>query len=508
MADPDVSGGVVLGIVGTGLMGRGIAQVAAQAGIETLLYDADPLAAPAAKLAIATALSRLADKGRLTRDAAASAIGRLRPVDGLASFSACHIVIEAIAEDLEAKQDVFRRLEPVVPADCVLATNTSSLSVAAIASACARPGRVAGMHFFSPVPLMKVVEVIDGLRTEPWVGEALVRLARRLGHEPVRAADSPGFIVNHAGRAYGTEALRILSEGIAGFEVIDRILREGAGFRMGPFELMDLTGLDVSQPVMDSIYHQFYEEPRFRPSPILAQRRAAGLLGRKSGQGFYTYVEGVAQPIAVAPAGEVRPVRVWISRDVPDAHRDVSALVARLGERADESAQPPSDALCVVTPIGADATTTALSQGLDPTRTVAIDALFGLASHRTLMTTPVTAEGMREAARGLFGADGIPVSVIHDSAGFVAQRVVAHIVNVACDMAQGRIATPADIEHAVTLGLGYRQGPLAMGDALGPARVLAILEAMYDCYRDPRYRPSPWLARRARLAVSLVAPES
>jgi 3-hydroxybutyryl-CoA dehydrogenase len=238
------------------------------------------------------------------------------------------------------------------------------------------------------------------------------------------------------------------------------------------------------------------------------QRKIGGLLGRKSGKGFYVYIDGAMQTVALTPLPALRPTQVWISRAEPVAHARIAELIAKLGTGVDSGERPGSDSLCVVMPLGADATTAALAEELDAKRTVAIDAWFGLSSHRTLMTTPVTAPAMRDAAHGLFGSDGVPVSVIRDSAGFVAQRVVAHIVNVACDIAQQRIATPGDIEQAVTLGLGYPQGPLAMGDALGPATVLAILDAMHAIYRDPRYRPSPWLTRRAKLGSSLLTTDS
>ncbi len=505
---------LTLAIVGTGAMGRGIAQIAAQAGITVLLYDAQPGASSNAREGVIATLGRLADKGKITQQALADASNRLKLTLHLEQLAPAQVVVEAIVENLAAKQQLFRQLEEIVSPECILATNTSSLSVTAIAAACKRPERVGGFHFFNPVPLMKIVEVIDGLLTAPWVGETLLALGHRIGHTAVRALDTPGFIVNHAGRGLVTEALRCLSEGVAEFYEIDRIMRDAAGFRMGPFELLDLTGLDVSQPVMESIYHQYYEEPRYRPSPLAAQRLAGGLLGRKSGRGFYTYTDQQAQPIAApatpaAPAA--RPQQVWVSQAQPAWSKNLRQLVQKLGGTIDAGQRPAADALCIVTPLGSDTTTLCLSQGLDATRTVAIDCLFGLdqghCGRRTLMTTPLTSPAMRAAAHGLFAADGVPVSVIRDSAGLIAQRIVATIVNIGCDIAQQRIATPTDIDRAVSLGLGYPQGPLALGDAIGPQTILAILEAMQSFYGDPRYRPSPWLKRRALLGVSLLTAE-
>jgi 3-hydroxybutyryl-CoA dehydrogenase len=506
---PDIdSPELTLGIAGAGAMGRGIAQIAAQAGLRVLLFDLQPGAAAAARETLAATLAGLAAKGRIEDAAAEAAVARIVPVAALEAFAPCHVVVEAIVEKLEAKRQLFAALEDIVGEDCVLASNTSSLSVTEIAAACRRPGRVAGYHFFNPVPLMKVVEVIDALLTEPWVGDVLVALARRLGHAPVRARDTPGFIVNHAGRGYVTEALRLAGENVAAFHVIDAILREAAGFRMGPFELLDLTGLDVSHPVMESIYRQYYGEPRYRPSALAAQRLAGGLLGRKSGRGFYAYPDGKQQvpPAPAVPAA--RPPRVWVSGERPPFAAAVRELVFRLGGTLDESQSPQDGALCVVTPLGEDATACAVREGLDAARTVAIDALCGLDRHRTLMTTPLTSVAARDEARGLFAADGVPVSLVRDSAGCVAQRVLAHIVNIGCDIAQQGIATPEDIDRAVTLGLGYPKGPLALGDALGPRTVLAILENLQGFYGDPRYRPSPWLKRRAALGASLLTPES
>jgi 3-hydroxybutyryl-CoA dehydrogenase len=315
----------------------------------------------------------------------------------------------------------------------------------------------------------------------------------------VRCKDTPGFVVNHAGRAYVPEALRILSEGIADFATIDRILVDAAGFRLGPFGLMDLVGLDVSHAVMKSMYQQYFEEPKYKPSFLAEPRVAAGLLGRKTGRGWYTYSKDGPEIVADPPVPTVKkPAAVWA---VPELRELTTKLGARL------VVKPDAHTVCFVAPIGKDASTSALEHGLDPKRTVAVDPMFGFVKRRTLMTTPITTEDTRVAAHALLASDGVPVSVIQDSAGFVAQRVVAHIVNVGCDIAQMRIATPEDLDRAVVLGLSYPRGPLAMGDAVGPARILAVLEAMHDFYQEPRYRPSPWLKRRAKLAVSLLTME-
>ncbi len=510
MRDPS-SPDFTLGIVGAGIMGRGIAQIAAEAGLRVCLADARREAVDEAIVAVRAMIRRGAEKGRTTPAAAEAACARLIATDagadrGWAAFADCDLVVEAVVERMEVKHAVLGGLEAVVGDHCILATNTSSLSVTGFAAAARRPERVAGFHFFNPVPLMKVVEVIGGVLTDPEVTLRLVAIARRLGHHPVVASDTPGFLVNHAGRAYGTEALRIVQEGVATFADVDRVMTEAAGFRMGPFELFDLTGLDVSQTVMESIYHQYYEEPRYRPSPIGAQRRTAGLFGRKSGRGFYDHTGGRQEKPAETPVPEVElaGLSVWINPRRVDARDALAGLVAGAGATVETGATPSAEALILLAPLGEDATTAAVALGVDATRVVAVETLTPLDRRRTMMPTPVTRADVRAAAHALLAADGTPVTVVRDSTGFVAQRILAAIVNVGCDIAQQRVATPEDVDRAVELGLGYPAGPLALGDRLGPARVAAILAAIHAASADPRYRTSPWLRRRALLGASLT----
>ncbi len=495
-----------IGIVGTGAMGRGIAQIAAQAGSRVYLYDTNTQAAHAAQTHLKEQWLRQRDKQRISDADAQSFQDRIAIAQALQDLAACDLVVEAVVERLDVKTRLFQELEALLPPTAVLATNTSSLSVTAIAAGLQHPQRFAGFHFFNPVPLMKVVEVIGGLKTDAAVLDGLSQYAKQMGHAPVRAQDTPGFIVNHAGRGYGTEALRIVSEGVADFATVDRILRDQVGFKLGPFELMDLTGLDVSHPVMESIYHQYFEEARYRPSVITAQRLAGGLTGRKAGEGFYRYSGGAASTPAEPPVPVVDEMPpVWLS---PRAARrmELLMLLKNLGAKIETGQSPSPTALTLVAPLGFDVTTVAVVERLDPARTIGIDMLVDDATtkRRVLATNPATRTDMRDAAHALFARDGKAVSVIRDSGGFVTQRVVSHIVNIASDICQQSICSPTDLETAVTLGLGYPLGPLAMGNLYGPTNVLEVLFNMQTVYGDQRYRPSPWLRRRGAIGLSLL----
>lgn len=498
-----------IGIVGAGAMGRGIAQIAAQAGSTVWLFDTAPGTAQAACTTLQMQWRTLADKGRIAASDVDIFTARIRPVATLQALSLCTLVVEAVVEQQDVKTLLLQTLESCLPPTAILASNTSSLSITALGAGLQRPAQLAGFHFFNPVPLMKVVEVIPGLKTAHAVVQALQQYAKDLGHTPVLAQDTPGFIVNHAGRGYGTEALRIVSEGVADFATIDRILRDQVGFKLGPFELMDLTGLDVSHPVMESIYQQYYEEPRYRPSVITAQRLAGCLTGRKAGEGFYQYADGHATLPAEPPVPVVDEMPpVWLS---PRASRrmELLMLLKNLGAKIETGQSPSPLALTLVAPLGFDITTVAVVERLDPARTVGIDMLLDDAGtkRRVLATNPATRTDMRDAAHALFARDGKAVSVVRDSGGFVTQRVVANIVNIAADMCQQGICSPRDLETAVTLGLGYPMGPLALGNLCGPTNVLEVLFNMQTVYGDPRYRPSPWLRRRGAIGLSLLHEE-
>ena len=507
--DPNAKN-LTLAVVGTGTMGRGIVQVSAQGGMNVIAYDEKPGGAAAAKEFTQKMLDRQVEKGSLSPADAEAAVDRISVATTLEEVARADVIIEAVFERLDIKHEMFAKLDALTGPDTIIASNTSSLPVTTIAAATKRPERVAGMHFFNPVPLMRLVEVIPGLRTAPWVTDALMVIGKRMTREPVLCTDSPGFLVNHIGRGMGPECQRILIENIATHAEIDRIMTGAPGFRMGPFSLADLVGIDVGSAAWESMYAQFYHEPAYTPSPLTALRAAGGLLGQKTGSGWYVYKDGKKVDPPAAPTPSARPQSVWVrpSEHHPDLQAPLIELFAQSGVEVERGSAPSAKALIVVTPIGYDLTTAIVDLKLDPARSVAVDVLFGLKGPRTLMVTPATDPKMRAAAHGLLGSDGQSVVIINDSPGFVAQRAVAALVNVGCNVAQRGIGVPADIDKGAKLGLGYPFGPIEWGDRIGPSRVLHILQRLEAFYQEPRYRPSPWLKRRVMLGLPLSAPES
>ncbi len=500
---------MTIAVIGTGTMGRGIVQVSAAGGMHVIAFDEKPGGAQAAKDFIGKMLDRHVEKGQMPAEGARAAMDRITVASSLAECAKADVIVEAVFERLDIKQELFEKLDAISPPSTIIASNTSSLPVTAIAARTKHPERCAGMHFFNPVPLMRLVEVIPGLKTEKWVSDALMIIGRRMTREPVLCVDSPGFLVNHIGRGLGPETQRILLEGIATHDEIDRILTGAPGFRMGPFTLGDMVGIDVGNAAMASMYEQFFHEPAYAPTPLMALRAAGGMYGQKTGSGWYTYKDGkkIEPPQKAMPAA--RPKSVWVrpSDHNQDLQNPFLDYLKTTGVEIERGAAPSKDALIIITPVGYDLTTAVNDLKYDGARCVAVDVLFGLKGPRTLMVSPATDPHYRDMAHGLLGHDGQAVVVINDSPGFVAQRAVAAIINVGCNVAQRGVGVPADIDKGAKLGLGYPFGPIEWGDRIGPKRVLFILERLQAFYKEPRYRPSPWLKRRVMLGLPLSAPE-
>ncbi|MEU2128690.1 3-hydroxyacyl-CoA dehydrogenase [Streptomyces sp. NPDC018352] len=505
---------MLIRIVGAGAMGRGIAQWAATAGHTVELCDVRTEAVTAAVDFVRSMLERAVQKGRMSAADSAAALARLVPLDDpWAQGPDVELVIEAVREDLGTKTEVFGRLEQALPAAAVFATNTSSLPVTRIAAGLKDPTRLAGLHFFNPVPLMKIVEIVPGAATRPEIPPALTALVESCGHRAVTVADTPGFLVNHAGRGLVTEALALLEETVGDPADIDRIARDVLGLRMGPFELMDLTGLDVTAAVIDSIWQGFRYADRLRPSYLTPNRVTAGLHGRKTGHGWYAYGPEAPAPVPEPPVtGDAdRPVFV---HGTEGQERDAAALRAALtaaGAVVETGDGPSAGALVLVPVWGTTVAGAVAGDGLPARRTFGVDPLPAAGRRRVLAVTPAADPAAARDARAVLaraaeGDEPWAVSVVRDTAGSVAQRLLASIVSVAAGIAERSIAAPADIDLAVTAGLGYPVGPLAWGDRIGADRMLELHRALHQATGDPRHRPSRWVTERAQLSLALTDP--
>jgi 3-hydroxybutyryl-CoA dehydrogenase len=486
-------------------MGGGIAQVAAVAGHPVIVYDAVDGAAARAAEAIRDRVAGLVARGRLDIDPSGL---RLAVAGGLDDLAPARCVIEAVAEDLAVKQALFASLEKVVTADCVLATNTSSLSPTAIAAGLSHPGRLVGLHFFNPAPVMKLVEVVSGLATDPAVAAAVTGLAEDWGKQVVQASATPGFIVNRVARPFYAEALRLAEEQAADPATIDAVLTEAGGFRMGPFALMDLVGQDVNQAVTRSVWTAFGYDSRFAPSLLQRAIVEAGWLGRKTGRGWYRYGDDTAPPAPAAAAARPAPARV-----TEHGEPALRALLSRseaeiqVGPVPNTPAGPdgtaglPGGAL-LARCAGRPATALAAEWGHP---VIVVDRALDDATAAGLAIA--ASDGCPEAAvaeaTGLLQAAGLTVYVIDDVPGLVVTRTVAMLVNGAVDARHRGVASAADIDTAMRLGTNYPLGPLAWGDRWGPATVVGILDAMQAWYGEDRYRPSALLRRIAAAGGSL-----
>ena len=478
-----------LGVVGAGPMGCGIAQTGLAAGLTVVLHDVSGEALTKASGEILARLARLEEKGQLARGCAAEARARLQAGPDLSALAPCELVIEAVIERLDVKQTLFAQLEAVVAPETVLATNTSSLSVAAIASRCAHKERICGLHFFNPVPLMKLVEVIAAPDTSSATLGRAEEAARLIGKVPVQVRDAPGFLVNLQGRAYALEGLAIAHEGVADPATIDRVMRDGAGFRMGPFELMDLTGIDVNYAATTYIYEGYQHEPRLKTTPLHQLMANCGRFGRKTGRGFFDYSAGAEFSPAPPPAAGARTLRPRLIEPGPPWDPLIAATGLEPGHDAD-----------LIAPIGEDCATACHRLGLDPARTVAVDLTAVGVRHLTLMSAIGGSQRAIEVAEWLRGK-GFKVEVIADSPGFILQRMLAMVANLGCELAQIGISTPENIDLAMKLAQNYPRGPLEWAQWLGVGKVYEIMRQLQMITGSDRYRPSLWLRRRALLGL-------
>ncbi|MEU3612702.1 3-hydroxyacyl-CoA dehydrogenase [Streptomyces sp. NPDC006872] len=478
-------------VVGTGTMGQGIAQVALVAGHPVRLYDAVPGRAREAAAAIGARLDRLVDKDRLAATDRDEARARLKAAESLADLADCSLVVEAVVEDLAAKQELFRQLEDVVGEDCLLATNTSSLSVTAVAGALRNPGRFVGLHFFNPAPLLPLVEVVSGYATDVTSATRAYETARSWGKTPVACADTPGFIVNRIARPFYAEAFAVYEAQGADPATIDAILRESGGFRMGAFELTDLIGQDVNESVTHSVWRSFFQDVRFTPS--LAQRRLveSGRLGRKSGQGWYDYRED-AEPAEPHTAEPAQPPAYVVAEGNLGPASELLALIREAGVQVREEEEDHGTRL--VLPGGGQL---ALADGQTSVEfrdvvyfDLALD--YRKATRIALSASQDTSTQTMSEAIGLFQALGKDVSVIGDMPGMIVARTVARIVDLAHDAVAKGVATEEDVDTAMRLGVNYPLGPFEWSRRLGRTWACALLDDLHD--RDPSGRYAPSLA--------------
>ena len=513
----------IVAVIGSGAMGAGIAQVAAAAGYSVKLYDTRAEAVSKALADIGKMYAKLAEKGRMTADEAAAATARLQAAGSLADVSDAALVVEAIVENLDVKRGLFAELEALVADDCILATNTSSISVTAIAAKLRRPERLVGMHFFNPVPLMALVEVISGLATSDQVAATVYDTSIAWGKNPVHAKSTPGFIVNRVARPFYAEGWRLLNEQAGDPATIDAVLREAGGFRMGPFELMDLIGHDVNFSVTQSVFGAYFNDPRFTPSVLQQEMVNAGFLGRKSGRGFYQYGEGMPAPVAQAESAQPVPEFVALSAAIGSDGRGHSGIVHSLVQRLEQAGIAVSRRVMqdgqvndAAPALHCNGAAIYLTDGRSATQrahdnqhpdTVLFDLALDYAGAKRIAVARADqcSDAAYAAVVGLFQAAGFIVTRLDDVPGLAVMRTVAMLANEAADAVNQGVCTVAAVDIAMQKGVNYPRGPRAWADQVGIEHIVTVLHHLAQGYGEDRYRVSPLLRRKLANGASFYA---
>ncbi len=486
-------------VVGLGTMGAGIAEVFGRAGMTVVGIEADPDALARGVGILTASLSRAVSRGRLTEQEQADILRRIRPGSGFEAAAGADLAIEAVPERLELKRQVFAGLDRACRPDAILATNTSSLSVTAVAAGTAHPGRVVGMHFFNPAPVMRLVEVVTTVLTEAPAGAAIAGLARRLGKTPVQAGDRAGFVANALLLPYLNHAVSLLAAGYATREDIDTAAMAGIGLPMGPLALLDLIGLDTALSILEVLQAEFGGS-RCIPAPLLRRLTEAGQLGRKSGRGLYDYGEPAPDAATLASIRNDKlppaPRRVTLisAGGAEDAAGELAGAIAAAGISVTRNAAEASDLILICAPPTASVLPAALGTG----RPDQAAGLWLTGDKLTeLVTTRLTSASATAAATALAGRLGWQLVRSPDRPGFLTGALLYPHLADAVRMVQDCYAGAADVDAAMTLGCGYPRGPMRILDDIGPEVALAALRAMHEAYGDPAFAPPPLLAEHA-----------